>query len=264
MNSDTVKIRGWALQLEYDGTPFIGWQSQRGESDASGRAIQSVLETACARLNGGYPVASIAAGRTDSGVHAEAQIAWVGLGDSFTADTLREGLNFHMKPNPVVVVRAAPALPGWNPRFAALGRAYRYRILNRRARPALMLNRAWHVRPPLDDGAMRQAALPLLGLHDFTSFRATACQAKSPVRRIDRLEVVRDGDSIEIIIEARSFLHHQVRNIAGTLKLVGEGKLPVDGMTAILAARERKAAGPTAPPEGLSLTRVWYETDPFG
>ena len=255
---------GWALQLEYDGTPFIGWQTQRDETAAAGRSIQSVLEAACAKLTGGQRVASIAAGRTDSGVHAEAQIAWVGLPDHFTADTIREALNFHMKPHPVVVLRAALAMPGWSPRFSAIGRAYRYRILNRRARATLLLDRTWHVRPPLDASAMQNAADALLGTHDFTSFRATACQAKSPIRTLDRLTVVRADDLIEIIVEARSFLHHQVRNIAGTLKLVGEGKFPASRIADILAARQRAAAGPTAPPEGLTLTRVRYEKNPFG
>ena len=254
---------GWALKLEYDGTPFIGWQSQRNENDAAGRSVQSVLETACARLNGGLPVISIAAGRTDSGVHAKAQAAWVGLPGHFSPDTIREGLNFHMKPHPVVILCAVPAPPGWSPRFSAVGRAYRYHILNRRARPTLLLDRTWHVRPPLDAGAMRQAAQPLLGTHDFTSFRATACQAKSPVRTLDRLTVERDGDLIEITVEARSFLHHQVRNIVGSLKLVGEGKWPVARVNQALAARDRRAGGPTAPPEGLTLVQVRYETDPF-
>ncbi len=254
---------GWALKLEYDGTPFIGWQRQRNETDAGGLSVQSVLEAACARLNNGLPVATIAAGRTDSGVHAEAQTAWVGLPDHFKPDMLREGLNFQMKPHPVVVLHAAPALPGWSPRFSAIGRAYRYRILNRRARPTLLLGRAWHVRPPLDADAMRAATQPLLGTHDFTSFRATACQAKSPVRTLDRLTVGQDGDLIEIIVEARSFLHHQVRNIVGSLKLVGEGKWALDRMAQALAACDRRAGGPTAPPEGLTLTNVRYETDPF-
>ena len=254
---------GWALQLEYDGTPFIGWQAQRNETDAAGRSVQSVLEAACAKLNDGVPVASIAAGRTDSGVHAEAQTAWVGLPDHFTPDTLREGLNFHMKPHPVVVLKAVLAPPGWSPRFSAIGRAYRYRILNRRARPTLLLDRAWHVRPPLDADAMRQAAKALLGTHDFSTFRATSCQAKSPVRTLDCLTLEQSGDIIEIVVEARSFLHHQIRNFVGSLKLVGEGKWPVARIASALAARDRRAGGPTAPPEGLTLTRVEYDIDPF-
>ena len=254
---------GWALRLEYDGTPFIGWQAQANETNAAGRSVQSVLEAACAKLNGGARVASIAAGRTDSGVHAEAQAAWVGLPGHFTAETLREGLNFHMKPHPVVVLQAVPAPPGWSPRFSAIGRAYRYRILNRRARPTLLLDRAWHVRPPLDAAAMREAAAALLGTHDFSTFRATSCQAKSPVRTLDHLGLRQDGDLIEMTVEARSFLHHQVRNIVGSLKLVGEGKWPIDRIARALAARDRRAGGPTAPPEGLTLIRVEYETDPF-
>ena len=168
-----------------------------------------------------------------------------------------------MKPHPVVVLHAAPAPDGWNARFSAIGRAYRYRILNRRARPALLAGRVWHVRAELDSDAMHQAAQSLLGRHDFSSFRAAACQANSPLRTLDRLDVRRDGDIVEIIAEARSFLHHQVRNMVGTLKLVGAGNWPVERVAAALAARDRSAGGPTAPADGLCLTGVRYEVDPF-
>jgi tRNA pseudouridine38-40 synthase len=161
------------------------------------------------------------------------------------------------------VLQATPAAEGWNPRFSAVHRSYRYIILNRRARPVLHLGRAWHVAAPLDAEAMHRAAQTLLGTHDFTSFRAAACQAKNPIRTLDRLDVGRDGDLITIIAEARSFLHHQVRNLAGTLRLVGDGKWPLERVAAALAARDRGAAGQTAPAEGLCLMRVTYPTDPF-
>lgn len=248
----------WALRLEYDGAPFVGWQRQ-----ASGLSVQEVLEAAAARLNHGVPVASIVAGRTDAGVHAEAQVAQLALDGDFDAVRLREALNFHMKPHPVVVLRAAPAPAGWNARFSAIRRSYRYRILNRRARPALLAGRVWHVPQPLDAAAMHRAAQTLLGRHDFTSFRAAACQAKSPLRTLDRLDVTRDGDLLTVTAEARSFLHHQVRNLVGTLKLVGEGSWPEARVAHALAARDRSAAGPTAPADGLTLAAVHYPVDPF-
>jgi tRNA pseudouridine38-40 synthase len=248
-----------ALLIEYHGGGFIGWQSQAG----GGLAIQDVLEAAAARLAGGARVPAAAAGRTDAGVHAAGQVAMLELPGDWRMDRLRDALNFHLKPHPVVVLRAAIAAAGWNPRFSAIGRAYRYDILNRRPRPALLLGRAWHVEHPLDTAAMHAAAQTLLGRHDFTSFRAAACQANSPLRTLDRLDVTRDGDTVAIVAEARSFLHHQVRNMVGTLRLVGEGRWPVAAMARALAARDRSAAGPTAPPEGLCLTGVRYETDPF-
>jgi tRNA pseudouridine38-40 synthase len=249
----------WALLLEYDGGPFVGWQRQ----DA-GISVQDVVETAATRLNGGLPVGATVAGRTDAGVHAAGQVVSLPLPQSFSARKVRDALNYHMKPHPVVVVRAVPAPEGWNPRFSAVRRSYRYLILNRRPRPALLQGRAWHVGAPLDAKAMNQAAQLLLGKHDFSSFRAAACQAKSPVRTLDRLDVVRDGELITIEAEARSFLHHQVRNFVGTLRLVGDGRWPVQRIAAVLAARDRTVAGPTAPAEGLCLMRVTYPVDPFG
>jgi tRNA pseudouridine38-40 synthase len=248
----------WALLLEYDGAPFVGWQRQ-----ATGLSVQQVLESAAARLNRGAPVHSIVAGRTDAGVHASAQVAQLDLTTAIAADKLRDALNYHMKPHPIAVLLAATAPPGWNARFSAIGRTYRYRILNRRARPALLAGRVWHVPAPLDAEAMHQAAQSLLGRHDFTSFRAAACQANSPLRTLDRLDVRRDGDLIEITAEARSFLHHQVRNMVGTLRLVGDGSWPVGRVAAALAARNRAAAGPTAPAAGLCLTGVRYVLDPL-
>ena len=248
----------YALLLEYDGTGFVGWQVQ-----GAGLSLQGVLEAAAARLAGGAAVASVVAGRTDAGVHAEGQVAQIDLAAVFAPDRLRDALNFHMKPHRLVVLRAAVAPVGWNARFSATGRAYRYRILNRRPRPALLEGRVWHVEHPLDAAAMAAAAADLLGRHDFTSFRASACQANSPLRTLDRLDVTRRGDMVEIVAEARSFLHHQVRNMVGTLKLVGEGHWPVERVAAALAARDRTAAGPTAPADGLTLIGVRYPEDPF-
>lgn len=247
----------WALLLEYDGTGLSGWQRQDGVP-----SVQAVLEDAAARVVGA-PVTSAVAGRTDAGVHAAAQVAMLSMPSHLTARTVREALNYHMKPHAVVVLQAVLAAPGWNPRFSAVGRSYRYCILNRRARPALLLHRAWHVPGSLDATAMAAAARHLLGHHDFTSFRAAACQAKSPLRTLDRLDVVREGDQMEVIAEARSFLHHQVRNMVGTLVQVGAGRWSPEAVIGILAARDRAKAGPTAPPDGLVLTGVRYPADPF-
>ncbi len=248
----------WALLLEYDGTPFVGWQRQ-----VNGLSVQEVLEQAASRLNAGQPVASIVAGRTDAGVHAEGQVAHIDLPDGYQAKAIRDALNYHMKPRPIVVVTAVPVADDWNARFSASLRSYRFRILSRRSRPALLANRVWHVPNPLDAAAMHAAAQRLVGRHDFTSFRAASCQAKSPVRTLDRLDVTRAGDIVEVVAVARSFLHHQVRNFVGTLKLVGEGRWPVARVTMALEARHRAAAGPTAPSDGLTLISVDYPDNPF-
>jgi tRNA pseudouridine38-40 synthase len=248
-----------ALLLEYDGGGFVGWQSQ-----AAGLAIQDVVEEAASRLAEGARPPVAVAGRTDAGVHAAGQVAMLELPGDWAPDKLRDALNFHLKPHPVVVLRAAVAPEGWHPRFAALRRRYRYLILNRRPRPALLAGRVWHVERPLDEAAMAAAAAALLGRHDFSSFRAAACQAKSPLRTLDRLEVAREADLVSIEAEARSFLHHQVRNMVGTLKLVGEGAWQAARVAEALAARDRRAAGPTAPPEGLCFMGVEYAVDVFG
>jgi tRNA pseudouridine38-40 synthase len=247
-----------ALLLEYDGTGFVGWQTQ-----ARGLSIQSVLENAAARLTHGAPVTCIAAGRTDAGVHASGQAVHLDLPFDLGPHKLRDALNFHLRPHPIAVIEAAEVAADWSARFSAIGRAYHFRILNRRARPALLAHRVWHVQRRLDAGRMAEAARLLLGRHDFTSFRASSCQAKSPLRTLDRLDVTREGDIIDIVAEARSFLHHQVRNMVGTLRLVGDGAWPIERVADALAARDRRAAGPTAPPDGLCLTRVVYPDDPF-
>jgi len=247
----------WALKLEYDGTAYVGWQRQ-----VNGPSIQSVLEEAVARLEGAA-VACIAAGRTDSGVHAEAQVVHADLARDMAPSQLRAALNYHLKPHPIVVVAAAEMADDFNARFSAVGRAYCYRILNRPARAGLLANRVWHIPQYLDEAAMHAGAQHLLGRHDFSSFRAAGCQASSPLRTLDRLDVRRRGDVIEIVAEARSFLHHQVRNMVGTLKNVGDGRWAPAHMAAVLAARERGAAGQTAPAAGLFLTNVRYAQNPF-
>jgi tRNA pseudouridine38-40 synthase len=243
----------WALELEYDGTGFMGWQRQR-----HGLSIQQVVEAAAAKLCQGEPPASVVAGRTDAGVHALGQIVQLALPE-LSPYRLREALNFHLRPHPIAVLRASPAPEGWNARFSAVSRSYRYVILNRAAPATLEHARAWHVRPPLDVAAMHRAAQSLLGHHDFSTFRAAACQAKSPMRTLDSLDVARKGEHVIITASARSFLHHQVRNMVGSLKRVGEGRWPESAMAEALAAKSRAAGGPTAPPEGLYLTEVRYD-----
>ena len=243
-----------AIVLEYDGSSFAGWQMQ----ESGIPTVQQVLETAAAKL-AGAPVASVVAGRTDAGVHAAGQVAMLPLPAHLEPERIREALNFHLKPHPVVVLHAALAPEGWNPRFSATRRCYDYRILNRRARPALDIGRVWHLPHTLNAEAMAAGAQHLLGRHDFTSFRAAACQAKSPVRTLDRLDVVRDGDVVHVRAEARSFLHHQVRNMVGTLAQVGNGRWHPDAVADALAACNRSAAGPTAPAAGRCLMSVHYE-----
>jgi len=243
----------YVLRVEYDGAPFVGWQRQ-----AQGLSVQQAIEAAAAHLACGGAVAATAAGRTDAGVHAEAQMVQIDLARRIAPDTLRDALNFHIRPHPVSFLAAGVAPDGFHVRFSAVGRAYRYRILDRRSPPALARGRVWHVPRPLDAGAMRRAAQRLLGRHAFSSFRAASCQAGSPIRTLDRLDVTREGEQIVIEAAARSFLHHQVRNMVGTLKRVGEGAWTEEDAAAILAAADRRRAGPTAPPEGLTLTGVTY------
>ena len=241
------------LTLEYDGAPFVGWQRQD-----NGPSVQAALEEALRALTG-QAVKVVGAGRTDAGVHALGQVAHIDLADErFDGRKLREALNYHLKPAPIAVLAAAPAPADFHARFSATARAYLYVIVNRRAPLAIDRGRAWQVRQPLDVAAMAAAAEPLLGNHDFTSFRAAQCQAKSPCKTLDRLTVAREGDEIHIEAGARSFLHHQVRNIVGTLKWAGEGKWAAREVAAALAARDRAAAGPTAPANGLYLVSVAY------
>ncbi len=247
----------WALLVEYDGSAFAGWQRQ-----AHDLTVQAVIEDAAARLVG-EPVACTAAGRTDAGVHAAGQVVHLDLARDMSDVSLAAALNYHMKPHRIAVRAAAVVAPDWSARFCAIGRRYRYTILNRAAPPALEAGRVWHVKPALDVQAMRQGASALLGRHDFTSFRASSCQAKSPVRTLDRLDVAAEDERVTVVAEARSFLHHQVRNMVGSLKLVGEARWPASRMADALIAMDRAAAGPTAPASGLVLEEVVYDMDLF-
>jgi tRNA pseudouridine38-40 synthase len=240
------------LTLEYDGGGFVGWQRQE-----NGLSVQEVLEEAVLRFCGERVTAS-AAGRTDAGVHASGQVAHIDLARAAEADTVRDALNFHLKPHPVAVLAAEVAPAGFHARFSAVQRRYRYRIINRRAPLVLEAGRAWRLAIALDANAMHDAAQHLVGKHDFSSFRAALCQAASPVKTLDRLAVERRGEEIAISAEARSFLHHQVRNMVGSLKLVGEGRWSAADLLRALEARDRAAAGPTAPAEGLCLIEVCY------
>lgn len=242
----------YALTIEYDGGPFVGWQRQ-----TNGPSVQEAVEIAVERFCG-EPVRLNCAGRTDAGVHARGQVAHCDLSRDWPVGTIRDAVNFHLKPLPVAVLASARVAADFDARRSATGRAYLYRLINRRAPPALERGRVWHVARLLDATAMHAAAQLLVGRHDFTSFRAAECQAASPVKTLDRLEVLRSGEEITVIAEARSFLHHQVRNMVGTLERVGSGKWDPEDVRRALEARDRAAAGPTAPPEGLYLTAVRY------
>lgn len=240
------------LTIEYDGTPFAGWQRQAGQM-----SVQEAVETAIERFCG-EKVAIQAAGRTDSGVHALGQVVSFDLSGDRDPFRVREALNYHLKPHPVAVVEAEAVGDDFEARFSAIARHYEYRILNRRARAALEAGRVWHVPMPLDADAMHAAAQLILGQHDFTTFRAAECQANSPIRTLDVLTVSRQADHIVVTAKARSFLHSQVRSMVGSLKLVGEGKWRPADFRAALDAKRRAACGPLAPPDGLYLTRVDY------
>lgn len=240
------------LTIEYDGGPFVGWQRQD-----NGLSIQQVLEEAVTATVQETTMV-YGAGRTDAGVHALGQVAHVDIAKPIEPARLMAALNFHMKPNPIAVIASEIAADDFHARFSATGRAYLYRIVNRRAPLVIDRGHAWHLGSELDAAAMHEAAQRLLGKHDFTSFRASLCQAQSPVKTLDRLDVMRQGEEIQVIAEARSFLHHQVRNMVGTLRLVGEGKWSADDVTRALDAKDRSASGPTSPPDGLYLTRVVY------
>ena len=242
----------YRVTLEYHGGPFSGWQRQE-----NGPSVQGALEEAIFRLSG-ERVTVTGAGRTDAGVHARGQVAHFDLVKEFTPDTVRDALNAHLRPAPIAVVEAALPASDFHARFSAIGRHYEYRILTRRAPPALDKGLVWHVGRALDAAAMQAAAQAFIGQHDFTTFRSSECQAKSPVKTLDRFDVSIMGDEIVCVTRARSFLHHQVRSMVGTLKLVGEGKWRVGDVAKALEARDRAACGTVAPPEGLTLLRVDY------
>ena len=240
------------LTIEYHGRPFVGWQRQ-----TNGMSVQQALEDAIEDFSG-ETVTLHAAGRTDTGVHATGQVCHVDLAKETDASTVRDAINFHVRPYKVSVLDAEEVDEGFHARFSATQRVYLYRLTNRRGPIAIERGLSWHIVPYLDTDIMHTAAQLLLGKHDFTTFRAARCQADSPLRTLDLLDVVRDGETILIHARARSFLYHQVRNMVGTLKLVGEGKWSPQDVADALAATERSAGGPTAPPEGLYLTEIKY------
>lgn len=246
----------YRVTLEYDGTPFVGWQVQ-----AAGLSVQGRLAEAIRRFCG-ETVMPRGAGRTDAGVHALGQVAHFDIAREWPPHTVRAAINFHLKPEPVAVVDCAIVPDSFDARFSATARHYRYRILARPAHPAIDRDRVWWVPQPLSAIAMGAAASVLVGRHDFTTFRAAACQARSPVKTLDRLAVSAVGNEIVVEASARSFLHNQVRSMVGSLKLVGEGKWRAADLAAALAARDRAACGPVAPARGLYLTRVDYGAQP--
>ena len=242
----------WRLTIEYDGGPFMGWQRQE-----NGPSVQSQVESAIFRMTGEL-AAVHGAGRTDSGVHALAMSAHVDIQKHFTAHRLRDGLNALVRPDPIAILAAEPVADDWHARFSCIGRRYEYRILNRRAPAAIERGRVWHIAVPLDAEAMAQGAAMLVGTHDFTTFRSVQCQSNSPVKTLDRLEVVRDGEHIVVEAAARSFLHHQVRSMVGCLAMVGRGQWAPADIKAALDARDRAALGLNAPPDGLYFVEATY------
>ena len=241
------------LTIEYDGGPFVGWQRQ-----ANGLTVQETLEEAVRKFCG-EAATVYGAGRTDTGVHARAQVAHVDIEKPTDSFRLREALNAHLRPLPVAVLSALEIDDDFHARFNAVERRYLYRIKNRRAPLTYEAGRMWLVGTPLNEDLMQEGADHLVGHHDFSSFRAAECQADSPVKTLTELTVARQGSEIQVGARAPSFLHHQVRNIVGSLRLVGQGKHPPDWIAEVLAARDRAKAGPTAPPEGLYLEAVRYD-----
>jgi tRNA pseudouridine38-40 synthase len=242
----------YKLTIEYDGAPFAGWQIQ-----ADRPTVQGVLTAAVEALSGEKTNVQ-GAGRTDAGVHARGQVAHVDLAKDWDTDTIRDALNAHLRPHPVAVLAAERAANDFSARTSAIKRHYLYRIINRRADLTLDAGHAWRVPRPLDAAAMHAAAQRLVGKHDFTTFRSTECQAKSPLKTLQQLDVERDGDAVNVWASARSFLHSQVRSMVGSLVAVGEGKWSADDLARVLAARDRTACGQVAPPDGLYLMRVDY------
>jgi tRNA pseudouridine38-40 synthase len=248
-------VTRFRLAVEYDGGPFMGWQRQ-----GHGPSVQQAIEEAAEAITDERVVLH-AAGRTDAGVHALAMVAHCDIAKPIAPFRLSEGLNARLRPLPVAVLKAEVAPDDWHARFSCIGRRYLYRIVNRRAPLTLDKGRAWQVAVPLDAEAMHAAAQVLVGRHDFTTFRSVQCQAESPVKTLDRLEIRRAGDTIEIEAAARSFLHHQVRSMVGCLQLVGRGKWSAADLAAALEARDRAALGLNAPPDGLYFAAAVYPDD---
>src|SRR6201986_5306707 len=242
----------YKLIIEYDGAPFAGWQLQADHPTVQG-ALGAAVKAIC-----GEDVRVHGAGRTDAGVHALGQVAHCDIAKHFVPGRFRDGLNAHLRPHPIGVISADVVADDFEARFSARKRHYRYRISNRRANLAIDIGHAWRLPRRLDSDAMHATAQRLLGKHDFTTFRDTECQAKSPEKTLDQLDVIREGDAIRIVTSARSFLHSQVRSMVGSLVWVGEGRWSADDLAAALAARNRAACGVVAPPEGLYLVRVDY------
>lgn len=245
-------MQRYKLTIEYDGTPFSGWQRQDDRP-----SVQQAMEDAIAQYTQ-QALTLTCAGRTDAGVHAFGQVAHVDLPEAREEFSVRQGINFYLVGQPVSVVKAEKVSDTFHARFDAVKRHYEYRVLNRPSSPAIDHMRVWHVHQPLDVESMRAGAAFLVGSHDYTSFRATECQSKSPLKSIDSIDIVQAGEHISIVLTARSFLHHQVRNIVGTLSLVGLGKWQPEQVQVALEAKDRGAAGPTAPAHGLYFMQVDY------
>jgi len=249
-------VTRWKLILEYDGGPFVGWQRQ-----ALGESVQQTLERAIGKMTG-EAVAVHGAGRTDAGVHALGMAAHVDISKTLTAHRLREGVNALVRPAPISVLEVEPVADDWHARFSCTGRRYLYRILNRRAPPAVERGRVWHVALPLDIEAMAEGAAKLIGTHDFTTFRSAHCQSDSPVKSLDSLKVERVGNEVHVHAAARSFLHHQVRSMTGCLAMVGRGQWSPNDIAAALEAKDRAALGLNAPPQGLYFVEASYSATP--
>lgn len=251
----------YALKIEYDGGPFVGWQRQTAQT-----SVQGTIEAALAKLEPGtHKIA--AAGRTDAGVHALGQVAHADLTRDWGSFRLSEALNYHLRPAPVAIVACAEVAPDWHARFSALERQYLFRLLSRRPPAVHLRGRVWHVKPRLDLAAMQAGAAHLVGKHDFTTFRSTVCQADSPVKTLDEITITEHdapaGREFRFFLRARSFLHNQVRSIVGSLERVGAGSWRPEQVKAALEARDRAACGPVCPPQGLYLSEVIYPDDPF-
>ncbi|HVT56562.1 MAG TPA: tRNA pseudouridine(38-40) synthase TruA [Xanthobacteraceae bacterium] len=240
------------LTIEYDGTPFVGWQVQDNGASVAGEIENAIKKFA------GERAALCGAGRTDAGVHALAQVAHVDLTKEWESDTVRDAINAQLRPHPIAVLSAEKVAEDFHARFSAVKRHYLYCIINRRADLTLERDRAWKIARPLNEKAMHEAAQHLIGHHDFTTFRSTECQAKSPIKTLDQVDVARSGDEIRLSVSARSFLHNQVRSMVGSLALVGEGRWSSSDLRAALDSKNRTACGPVAPACGLYLVRVEY------